>query len=110
MSESNEDRWFLIIRDRHLGSTHVREFDDDDQAWDAYLRAEDEYRACTYGADPKVEVVLVGADSYDGLVRSYRHYFEEGDRPHRQERLIQRLKGWESLGQGRHSRPDVQIV
>ena len=45
MSESNEDRWFLIIRDRHLGSTHVREFDDDDQAWDAYLRAEDEYRA-----------------------------------------------------------------
>lgn len=86
-----EDHWFLIIRDRYAGKTQLRQYEDPDEAWVAYLNAETEYRDDAWGDDPRIEVVLIGADSEDGLRSSYSHYFAEGDRAERMRRLIEQM-------------------
>lgn len=103
---TSDDRWFLIVRDRYAGETRLKQFDDDDEAWAAYLNAEDEYRDRAWGADPQIEVVLIGAEDEAGVRQSYSHYFEPGSRHDRQVRILDRLMadlGLDQVKSARHS-------
>jgi hypothetical protein len=66
-------RQFLILYDRRRGELVVdppQVFDNEDDALEAYRRAEEDGRS-----DPNVEVVLVGADSLDTVRQTHSNYF-----------------------------------
>lgn len=88
------DRYFLVIRNNVDGTTDVRSFSmtQRDAAFRAYFDAErrhDVYTDDSESAD--LEIVLIVADSEAGLREAYPHYFSEGTRLERQDRLIENL-------------------
>jgi hypothetical protein len=65
---------FLLVYSYELQKLiEQHEFVRADQAADAYKDAESRYR----GRSDKFEVVLVGADSIDTVVRTHGHYFAQ---------------------------------
>lgn len=56
---------------------HQEEFKDTKKAVTAYEAAEAEYR--NHNEDARFEVVLVGADSIETVMRTHGHYFEDAD-------------------------------
>lgn len=83
--------YFLVSYDKVRGVTHVETFDDQEQAFASYLLAErqDDVR----GRHATVEVVLIGADSLEHVQETYPHYFAEGSREERLERVVDELVG-----------------
>lgn len=62
---------FLVIYDIEGGVANVRRFEHDyEAAVSAYNEAEHEHRE-----DSNVEVVLLGSDSYETLLRTHSSYF-----------------------------------
>lgn len=84
---SRRDRYFLIMRDWEAGTTEVRAFVDLKEAVHAYDNAEQEHFKEIMGDNPRLEIVLIGGESEDAVRRAYPHYFTEGTRAERRERL-----------------------
>jgi Fe-S oxidoreductase len=84
-------RWFLVCWHRHAGYTTVREFADQAESFSAYLAAERNSSDETRGADPKLEIVLIGAESLAALQEAYPHYFGKGSREQRVDSLLEKL-------------------
>jgi hypothetical protein len=85
------DRYFLVTRNRYAGKTEVREFGDAKAADTAYADAEREYFHDIMGQDPRLEIVLIGGESLAEVRRAYPHYFTEGSREQRRERMLRSL-------------------
>ena len=81
-------RWFLLFWDRHEGHTDVVEFAESSEAFAAFVEAEQTYTEDTLSSDPRFEIVLIGAESRDELVRAYPHYFSRGSRTQRMDDLL----------------------
>jgi hypothetical protein len=65
------ERWFIIEYHMSDQSVHVQEFDERIQdATSRYAELEASYRD-----DRSVEVVLVGADSIETIMRTHSHYW-----------------------------------
>jgi hypothetical protein len=62
---------YLLIYDRRAGNiVRHRQYDDGQVALDARFEAEREFRG-----QPDIEVVVLGADSWDALKRTHGRYF-----------------------------------
>lgn len=83
--------WYLVVWDRYVGQTSVEEFGDASVAFDRYIDAERELADATRGPDPRLEVVLIGAESREALEVAYPHYFAQGTREQRLDDLLHRL-------------------
>lgn len=69
---------FLLVYSFDAGKLiHQDEFTDAARAAAAYENAESEYRAS--GNVDKFEVVLVGADNIETVMRTHGHYFSHSD-------------------------------
>lgn len=84
-------RYFLLIRDRHAGTTVVREFGGQRDAVSAYNEAERENHREIMGTDPRLEIVLIGGENVDEVRRAYPHYFTEGERRERRRQMLRDL-------------------
>ena len=71
-------RWFLVQFDRFEGSTVVEDFSSQSEAFARYIHAE--RRPETRGQDPRLDIVLIGAESIEAVKLSYPQYFAEGSR------------------------------
>ncbi|WP_007025192.1 hypothetical protein [Saccharomonospora iraqiensis] len=69
------DTWFLLVQYRHQGKTDVTEFRDITHAANAYSEAEQRYKDRLKGADPEMDVLLVGAESLAVVKERYPSYF-----------------------------------
>lgn len=81
-------RWYLVHWHRHEGRTEVSEFDDRAEAFEIYIQAERDYDQWTRGSDPELEIVLIGAESFDHLKSAYPHYFRDGSRAERTDEIL----------------------
>lgn len=82
--------WFLVSYNRILGETGVRSFEDQDEAFAAYIEAEKD--PATKGDASTTEVVLIGADSIESVRKAYPHYFATGSRDERQRAAKKQFK------------------
>jgi hypothetical protein len=87
-------RWFLLRWDRHAGHTEVAVYDDQEKAFHDYLEAERSFSDLTRGADPMLEIVLIGAESLEDVRTAYPHYFEGGSREERAEGVLTAASAW----------------
>jgi hypothetical protein len=63
---------YLVVFDRSKGAVvHRQSYADPRKALDARFEAEREHRD-----DPDIEVVVLGADSWDALKRTHGRYFK----------------------------------
>lgn len=70
MSEPNINH-FLVVYDIAKAEANVESFEHEyERALEAYSAAENEHRD-----DPNTEVVLLGSDSYETLLRTHSSYF-----------------------------------
>lgn len=86
MHDDEITRWFLVFFDRWNGHTEVRTFEDQNEAFVAYI--DEERRTETKGADPQLEIVLIGSDSLESVRRAYPHYFVTGPRDQRLDDIL----------------------
>jgi len=64
---------YLVVFDRSRGMViHSQSYADPAKALDARFEAEREHRA-----NPDIEVVVLGADSWDALKRTHGRYFKD---------------------------------
>jgi len=88
---------FLLFYDRELGrlrDIQVFPAGQEAQAAAAYAEAEHRHHAEIYASDPKLEIVLLGADSETTLRTTHSHYFEGGADSRRGviDRLVARIQ------------------
>ncbi|SDK64376.1 hypothetical protein SAMN04487820_110152 [Actinopolyspora mzabensis] len=69
------DTWFLLVQHRHIGRTDVYEYEDPERAAEDYSKTEQRFLSRLGGADPAVDVLLVGAESLDVVKERYPSYF-----------------------------------
>lgn len=72
---TNTDTWFLLVQHRHRGRTDVTQYLDPSEAANAYSEAERRYARKMHGADPAIDVLLVGAASLEVVKERYPSYF-----------------------------------